>query len=641
MAPRRSVGRNATATPARTTRATGAVAVDSSATRRTTRSTSQQPGVRDDVVNNPQLPELQTQQSYAYGATKTPNLPEQLGSKDPGSLRQIADHIDDGVEDADEQLQSQATQRRDKIDSSPPVDPARRVSSQQPMQAPTETSRRASRPLVAQPSSKDKQARIEAWADSLEDSELDDIPEEEDNLSEEPDDATHKDTEPSSFPSINLDHSYNYERGLRKPRPAFVEQIQGPSLMHRSRASMTAAILGAQGSIGSAWTSLSVWTGRMGNATATAVKEIPDSSLVAGTVTLLVATLLILITGFLFCSLYTRLLCDPTSTSVVATNLQRFCGSCTVAAPMFDLSPQDSQDLGKITTALSALNQQIQSIERRLSLKIESKQAALKSEMDGLKQQHDTLSTHLHNMQYSQPAQLESSIASPLIPKINFFAPSNGALVHPLRSSPTRARQRSLPARFLLRMTGLTKYQANPPVTALEPWQDIGDCWCGPDVPSDSAQDVLRLAVTTREMLYPTELVIEHFPAEGSLRPDTAPKTLQLWADFGHLSFDEWQKLRLSDMQEENMLGNRHAKLGDMEYVSDPGSNHVQRFRLNVNQHGLLYHARDFIIRVKENYGAEFGCLYRVRLHGLPLSAKEATQQSDGWADGSSYDTDD
>jgi hypothetical protein len=628
MAPRRSVNRTASATPARSTRATGAVAVDSPPIRRSTRASSQQPGVRDDVVNNPKLPELQTQQSYAYGATKTPNLPQQLG-KDLGDMRQIVDTIDDDV----------VSQQRGQKSSSSPPPRQQRGSSQEPTQVPTQRSQRSAQPTARQSSTRDKHARVEAWADSLEDSQLDDVPEEDDDESELPDDATHKDTDPSSFPDVMIDHSYNYERGLRKPRPAVVVRKKGPSILQRSRASLQAAGTGVKCALSNASRSCTAWFGRVGNATAKALQGVPDSPLVAGTVTLLVVTLLIIITGFIFCSVYTRLLCSPSSTSIIATNMQKICGSCSASPPTFNFSPEDTQDLGKITTAISALNQQMQALEQRLSRRIDSNQAALEAEMNALKIQHNTLSTLLHDMQYSQPAQTDSNIASPLIPKINFFAPSNGALVHPLLSSPTRAHKRGWPARLFMMATGLTKYQSHPPVVALEPWQDIGDCWCGPDVPPTSQSDVLRLAVTTREMLFPTELVIEHFPPQGSLRPDTAPKTLELWADFGHLGYDEWQKLQLADMQEENVLGPRYAKLGQMEYNTDPGSNHVQRFRLDVNQHGLLHYARDFTLRVKENYGAEFGCLYRVRLHGLPLSAKEGVQHSDAWVSGSGYAT--
>jgi hypothetical protein len=615
----------------------GAVAVDSPPIRRSTRATSQQPGVRDDIVNNPQLPKLETQQSYAYGATKTPNLPQQLGN--PGDLQQIVDTIDGDVEQGVEQIQSQVSQQRRQTSSSPPPSRQQRGSSQEPTQVPTQKSQRSSQPTVRQPSTRDKHARVEAWADSLDESQLDNVPEEDEDESELPDDATHRDTDPSSFPDVAIDHSYNYERGLRRPRPAVVVRKKGLSVFQRSCASLKAAGTGVKRSLSNASRSCTAWFGRMGNVTAKALQNVPDSPLVAGTITLLVATSLVAIAGFLFCSVYSRLLCSPSSTSIIATNMQKFCGICTASPTTFNFSPEDSQDLGKITAAISALNQQMQAIEQRLSRWIDSNHAALEAEMNTLKIQHNTLSTLLHDMQYSQPAQVDSNVASPLIPKINFFAPSNGALVHPLLSSPTRARQRRWPTRLFMKVTGLTRYQSNPPVMALEPWQDVGDCWCGPDVPLDSASDVLRLAVTTREMLFPTELVIEHFPAQGSLRPDTAPKTLELWADFGHLGYDEWQKLQLADMQDDNVLGPRYAKLGQMEYVTDPGSNHVQRFRLDVNQRGLLHYAMDFTLRVKNNYGAEFGCLYRVRLHGLPLSAKEGIQYSDGRVSRSGYAT--
>ena len=617
MAPRKSVGRTSTATPARTTRATSAVAVDSSSARRTTRATSQrparegseQPGIRDDVVNNPQLPELQTQQSYAYGSTKTPNLPEQLGGKDPTTLRQIADNIDDEMDDS---------QFQKEVESSPALGRTRQTTSRERSRVP------AGKPKPAQ---NDKEARIAAWADSLDESQLDDIPEE--DSSEAQDDATHKDTDPSSFPSVILDHSYNYERGLRKPRPAYQLEEKGPSILQRTGENLRDGAASVWEKLANVRDSVLMWLGRMGDSTATALKAVPDSRLVAATVTLLAATILVAAAGFLFCSLYTRMLCDPTSPSVIGLNLQKFCGSCQVTPTTFDFSDADSQDISKVTNVLSSLSRQIQEVERRLGQRIDKNQAGLEPEMDLLRQQHSDLSNHLHNMQYSQSSISSEGIASPLIPKINFFAPSNGAIIIPTRSSPTRARQKSFPLRFLLRTVGMTKYQANPPIAALEPWQDVGDCWCGPDVVE--GQDVLRLAVTTREMIYPTELVVEHLPAKGSLSPGTAPRKLQLWADFSHVSFDDWNRLRLSDLQEGNVLSSRHAKLGEMDYDTSGMRSHVQSFRLDVNQHGQFHYAKDFTLRVKENYGASFSCLYRVRLHGMPFDAPADIRRDGDW----------
>ena len=122
-------------------------------------------------------------------------------------------------------------------------------------------------------------------------------------------------------------------------------------------------------------------------------------------------------------------------------------------------------------------------------------------------------------------------------------------------------------------------------------------------------------------MIYPTEVVLENYPSGGSLLPGSAPKVIELWADFEHLNSQEWTALGIRQMQGEqgSPIGPTYALIGKVEYDASTEASHVQTFPLDMNQDALAYAAQNFVVRATENHGAEYTCLYRVRLHGVPV----------------------
>ncbi|RMD43817.1 hypothetical protein DV735_g1321, partial [Chaetothyriales sp. CBS 134920] len=405
---------------------------------------------------------------------------------------------------------------------------------QQDLDAPSSrTRRKTSRGLSREPSvdpEKEKSSRVAAWADSVESVPLGHISEEpgdvedEDEDEEVGDDESLKDTEPSSFPSGIFDASYNFERGLRKPRypAASPRPYRGQGTFERIQVASSSIAKAAHDRI---------------------------SDVVAATVDL-------------------------------------------------------SQRILHITN-------QINLLESRLGHKFDRQQSELEAQVESLKEHQIEMSTQIadlevrHQQQHPSALATSDGVASPLLPRVNFFAPSNGAIVDPRRSSPTKAKAMSLMKRATLRALGITQTVSKGPMTALEPWQDVGDCWCAA---SRDQGDYIRLHVTTLDYIYPTDLVLEHFPPSGSLRPGTTPKDLELWASVADLSEEERARLRIAELQQDNedinVLGPDFARLGS--------------FTLPANQRGadLMLRAREFVLRVTSTYGADNACLYRVRLHG-------------------------
>ncbi|EXJ84757.1 hypothetical protein A1O3_05429 [Capronia epimyces CBS 606.96] len=618
MPPRRSAARASSVTPIRaaspsrrSTRGSSVLTPEDAIPKRVTRGGSQQPSLAEGALNNPKLPEVQIQQSYAYGSSKTPVLPAQLVARNKMNLREMAETIDAGVEQAQQHLQTHIEETRANLQTETRAERARRRASR-------EASGEGS--VASDDVEKDKTQRVAAWASSLESGQLDEIPEEDSSsVRSTPDDATHKDTDPSSFPSGIFDHSYNYERGLRRPNVTVRRRGAESSLQQAWKASKAAADHSRQ-TVSHILISVSHWLSRLFRASGRAVDDLPNSPFILVLVNLLFALLVASAAAFLFCYTYTNYVCDPYSSSPIGQTLQKYCGGCTRSpSDLLNLTSGDGGDLSRLSTALTGIHSQIRAIESRLSDKLESQYAVVDKDIEALRKQHSELSNHISGLRAGRPAS-SGDVASPVIAKVNFFAPNNGAKIEPRLTSPTRQRPLRLVPRVILRMAGMTIYETKQAITALMPWQDVGDCWCSSANPSK--QDSMRLGVKVTEMIFPTELVVENYPNAGSRFPGSTPKKIEVWADFDHLDSREWEGLAIRQMQvqADGTMGPTFALIGELEYDASVEANHVQAFPLAVNQHRHLYAARSFVIRVMSNHGSDHTCLYRVRMHGVPAA---------------------
>jgi hypothetical protein len=533
-------------------------------------------------------------------------------------LKEMAATIDAGVEQAQQHLQNHMEETHANLQKDSRAERARRRASREPSQEGS---------VASDDVEKDKTQRVAAWASSLDSSQLDEIPEEDDAAAARstPDDASQKDTDPSSFPSGMFDHSYNYERGLRKPNIT-IRKPQESFLQDKWKATRQVVQESRQSSSQVLASSVD-WFRRLGQAGGRAMHSLPESRIIVTGMSLLVVTLLTAAASLLFCHAYTHYVCDPYSTSPVGLTLQKYCGGChRHPGASLNLSAADEHDLSKLSAALRNINNEMRAIESRLSDKLESQYATVDKDIYALKREHSELSSQLPRLKGGASSSSAHDVASPVIAKINFFAPNNGAAVVPRLTSPTREKPLPLPQRVLLRMFGSAVYQTKPAEAALTPWQDVGDCWCASAVPSE--QDSMRLGVKVNELIYPTEVVLENYPSSGSLFPGSTPRKIEVWADFDHLP--EWRRLDIRLMQGDSPFGPSWALIGQMEYDASADASHVQAFALDVNQQDLSYAAQNFVVRVVSNYGSDYTCLYRVRMHGvsaMPESEKTTREQ--------------
>jgi hypothetical protein len=614
--PRRSTARAGSATPAKSTaptkqtrRADSFVPSDTGSTKGATRDNAPQDG----SITNPQLPELQTQQSFAYGSQKTPYLPDKLVAREKMSLQEMAETIDKGIRQAEQHFEAQAAEASANFGKAAQddarADRVRRRSESR------ESSEQSSRQGSVDSQSTDFRTtrRTAAWASSVSNgSRLEDIAEEDArNLrgttpTEVEDDYTRKGSDgPSTFPSGNFDITYNQERGRFRP-------TQGTFSPARDTGDVISAMLGrpwrlSKQFLSSAGRKIADITDR-----AAALRDIAWSSsillLKATAAVLLIGSTWILLTA-LFCQIYTRFLCEYDSSSALHFNLQRFCGTCVSSSTTWNES--DSSQLNRlpsdILNMLGRLNKRIGQTESRFDAKHSLLSTALNQVLD----RQQAIEATVSDLQRNQP---NNPVQSAPIKKINYCSAGNGAVIDPYLTSPTKQKQFNYIQRLFIGTVGMQKYQSYPPSEALRPWEETGDCWC-----AAAAQGYAQLGVLMREMIYPTEVVIEHAPSDTSPTPGTAPKELEVWGDFSHLSAEEFVDAGLDKLARDAILPRFFARMGRMTYKAGEGVPHVQAFKLDVNQDLKTYATQKVVFRATSNYGAEHTCFYRVRLHGVPL----------------------
>jgi hypothetical protein len=234
----------------------------------------------------------------------------------------------------------------------------------------------------------------------------------------------------------------------------------------------------------------------------------------------------------------------------------------------------------------------------------------LRDEIHGVKSQIRLVSEEVRKLE-----SLESASHRP-----NFFSPNLGAMVYPSYTTPTNARGTTSLSRtwnsLLSYIPGPWK-PLPPPSTALLPWRENGDCWCA----SASPQGALSLGIRLHEPVYPGTFVIDHISKQFALNITSAPKKLDLW---GHVSPktnmndlpDEWRENQ-KQCESASPKGKGWVCLGKMFYNIDDSSS-AQSLSLAGYDGYPPFKIDIAVLRVLENYGQEYTCLYQVKLEGWP-----------------------
>ena len=203
----------------------------------------------------------------------------------------------------------------------------------------------------------------------------------------------------------------------------------------------------------------------------------------------------------------------------------------------------------------------------------------------------------------------------------NWFSVGQGARIDPYNTSPRAGAKRNW-YQSIFAALNPSIVSPNPPITALQIWDEAGECWC--TEPSKTF-DPPQIAIMIPKKIYPEVLVIDHIPAAGTFDIAAAPKNFELWADAGTKEAAE----RFYDLLHVNITRfNRHLcgekpAAGDGWVCIREGFydihhryNYVQEFEMWENMKALNFPVNKVIVRFDTNWGADHTCIYRLRMTG-------------------------
>jgi hypothetical protein len=217
--------------------------------------------------------------------------------------------------------------------------------------------------------------------------------------------------------------------------------------------------------------------------------------------------------------------------------------------------------------------------------------------------------------------------------QVNYFSIGAGAIIDPKYSSLTYDPMKKSVANDKVYERGIRGSYPLPPVAALAPWQDEGDCWC-------AARELNRrgnphgatLSVLLGHQIIPQQVVLEHILPGATIDPGARPRDVEVHAyisdheirervrDFSATHFPEPDAATDPDAAWNAMpaaLPDRFVKIGQFVYEGAELHDGVHVHRLSSELVHLAAQTDHVIIRATSNYGGvDHTCFYRVRLFG-------------------------
>ncbi|KAF2396723.1 hypothetical protein EJ06DRAFT_231347, partial [Trichodelitschia bisporula] len=201
----------------------------------------------------------------------------------------------------------------------------------------------------------------------------------------------------------------------------------------------------------------------------------------------------------------------------------------------------------------------------------------------------------------------------PLSHMKNFFSPQLGATVDGIMTTPTWKSGHRHPwwYKALFWLPGQL-----PPLQALEPWTEPGNCWCSPL----NKYGHIQLAVDMAHTVHARALSIDGPVFDAVLDVGGMPRSVEVWLQ-GEMDWDALGRMRIVDAPCKFAVPKRERGeagwwcVSVFEYAFGPGvGGGAQTFEFVEGAEHIR--ATRAVVRVTGNYGANHTCLYRVLLHG-------------------------
>jgi len=205
------------------------------------------------------------------------------------------------------------------------------------------------------------------------------------------------------------------------------------------------------------------------------------------------------------------------------------------------------------------------------------------------------------------------------IAKADFALHSGGAVVIPSLTSDTHEiKPHGVRQQVISYLTGHGYAIGRPPITALHHETHVGHCW-----PFEGAQG--QLGVTLSRIVQIEEITIDHVARDIAWDMSSAPRKVEVWGLVeGASNFDKAAALDATrteagqeiPMQPRSLPHSvRYMRIAQFEYDAN-APNAVQTFTVDEDVRASGMDFGIVVLRVLNNWGQQFTCLYRFRVHG-------------------------
>ena len=222
--------------------------------------------------------------------------------------------------------------------------------------------------------------------------------------------------------------------------------------------------------------------------------------------------------------------------------------------------------------------------------------------------------------------------------QVNFFGIGAGVAIDPDVSSTAW----KPPSNHYLSKKWLEKdgYKPQPPLAALHPWTEEGECFCaGPDRRGFGVGTNNLSMITSRDII-PQHLVIEHILPGATLDPGAMPREVEIWVYIEEITLrnavQAFSERQFPSTPAEEVLNDGFVKIGHFTYENKISGDGVQVFKISDEIATLGALTNRVVVRAINNYGADHTCLYRLSLYGdiverLDDPPKGEPTQKTGW----------